>query len=91
MAYIPRKKPEVAGLPPINSIRPGFQVLITGDNDYLGNRKEWCILNSSMGWAYEYRGFAINKAKHWAGMRDIDSCVVETKSGEIVWSSWDNE
>ena len=88
--------PEDVGLPPLNKMVKGYMVFITGDYPYLGDKKRWVTIGSSYGWSYDIKGFAINKAQKWAkhrlggGKEKPSSCVVELKSGNMVWASWHN-
>ena len=87
------KAPEEVGLPPLGKLAKGYMVFVTGDYPYIGNREEWVNLSNNYGWAYDIKGFAINKAKKWAEHRAVNmkapaTCVVELKSGQLVWASW---
>ena len=90
----PIKAPEEVGLPPLGKLAKGYMVFVTGEYPYIGARKEWVNLSNGYGWAYDIKGFAINKAKKWADHRHQGNhkppatCVVELKSGELVWASW---
>ena len=87
------RQPCEVGLPPLYKWKEGFQVLMTGIHCWMGDGKEWITINSQCGFPYETAGWAIRKAREWnrnGQNQDVKTCVVEIKSGNLVWTSWDN-
>ena len=88
-----RRLPERAGLKPLSKQPHGYQVFVTADKGWFG--EGWYPINSTWGFPYEIKGFAINRAKGFVEPRhgtlpSGQACVVNIKTGEIVWSSWDD-
>jgi hypothetical protein len=73
-------------------MRKGYQVLVYDpDNKYWAGG--WVVINNSFSFPYEYKGFALNRAKgikhHWGHHHTIYVKVVECQSGEVVWKCYD--
>jgi len=86
------KLPYEVGLKPLADLSVGYQVLAYSESgSWWGNG--WIPFNNSWGSPYTIKGFAINKARNimrWRGRanNNMNTCVVELQSGEIVWASW---
>jgi len=74
------------------NMRKGYQVLVNAQKGWYSGG--WIPLNSSYGYPYEYKGFAINKCLNimrcgYMGEKSL-FCVIELKTGKTVWQSWND-
>jgi len=77
-------------IPPYCKMCKGFQIMayFPKQKRYWGDA--WVPINSSYGYPYTYKGFAINKAKHilnWNRNADAYMQIIDLQTGGVVWES----
>jgi len=80
----------IANVPPLHILSGGYQLRVhSPTNGYWGNG--WVPINSSDGYPWTIKGFAINKAKKMMNYRgwwgNAYYQVLELETGDIVWQS----
>lgn len=75
-------------LPPTYDKRKGYHVLFYHPSNGYWGGEGWIPLSSCYGYPYEYKGFAINKAKGMAEKKFYNDAfikVVDISTDEVVW------
>ncbi len=92
-------EPDKNGFASLGRLTEGYVVLVAQNpkatkKHFWIQTDEWQPFYNSWGCPYSIKGCAINKAErmmrgNWGMNLDAVVCVVEQKSRELVWTSWD--